>query len=322
MSENSHSVAIGAFILGALLIAVTTIIFIVGSGIGSGHERVVMVFDGSVKGLSVGAPVALRGVQIGQVTHINLILDSDNDELIMLVEADLDADNVQKRGSNPQELTEMLIERGMRAQLNTQSLLTGLLYVQLDFHPDTVIELPEIDSPYLQIPTIPTNLEKLSRQIDEIDFAQVASDLSDIATGLKSVITDEKFQTLPGEVNATFHSITALSEDIRSTLGRLEPGVNQLLANANNTLGTVDDNLPRLVTLVEEKLAVVESTLQNFDQTLKGVDNLIAEDSPTTYELNRALTELAEAGRALQLLAKTLEEQPEALLRGKNEDAP
>lgn len=322
MSENSHSVAIGAFILGALLIAVTTIIFIVGSGIGSGHERVVMVFDGSVKGLSVGAPVALRGVQIGQVTNINLILDGDNDELIMLVEADLDADNVQKRGSNPQELTEMLIERGMRAQLNTQSLLTGLLYVQLDFHPDTVIELPEIDSPYLQIPTIPTNLEKLSRQIDEIDFAQVASDLSDIATGLKSVITDEKFQTLPGEVNATFHSITALSEDIRSTLGRIEPDINQLLASANNTLGTVDDNLPRLVTLVEDKLAVVESTLQNFDQTLKGVDNLIAEDSPTTYELNRALTELAEAGRALQLLAKTLEEQPEALLRGKNEDAP
>ncbi|WP_116364805.1 MlaD family protein [Parahaliea mediterranea] len=322
MSENSHSVAIGAFILGALLIAVTTAIFILGNGIGSGQERVVMVFDGSVKGLSVGAPVALRGVQIGQVTDINLILDSDNDELIMLVEAVLDADNVQKRGSNPQELTEMLIERGMRAQLNTQSLLTGLLYVQLDFHPDTAIELPEIDSPHLQIPTIPTNLEKLSRQIDDIDFAQVASDLTAIATGLKSVITDEKFQSLPGQVNATFLSITELSEDIRQTLGRIEPNINQLLASANSTLVTVDDNLPRLVTLVEEKLDVVEASLQNFDRTLKGVDNLIAEDSPTTYELNRALTELAEAGRALQLLAKTLEEQPEALLRGKNEDAP
>lgn len=322
MSENSHSVAIGAFILGALLIAISTAVFIVGSGIGSSQERVVMVFDGSVKGLSVGAPVALRGVQIGQVTDINLILDSENDELIMLVEADLDADNVQQRGSNSNHFTETLIERGMRAQLNTQSLLTGLLYVQLDFHPNTSIELPEVDSPYLQIPTIPTNLEKLSRQIDQIDFAQVANDLQEIASGLKSVITNQEFQGLPAEIRATFNSVTALSENVRGSLQRVEPEIGTMLANANVTLDNVNESLPRIVGLVEEKLDVVEDSLLKFNRTLEGVDELIAEDSPTTYELNRALTELAEAGRALQLLAKTLEEQPEALLRGKTEDSP
>ena len=114
MSENSHSVAIGAFIIGALLIAVSIAVFIVGSGVGSNHERVVMVFDGSVKGLSVGAPVALRGVQIGQVIDINLILEEDRDNLIMQVVADLDDNNVQRRGKNSEELTEELIERGMR----------------------------------------------------------------------------------------------------------------------------------------------------------------------------------------------------------------
>ena len=70
MSEKPHTVAIGAFIVGALLIAISGLIFIGGSGFGSDRNKVFMVFDGSVKGLSVGAPVALRGVQIGQVTDI------------------------------------------------------------------------------------------------------------------------------------------------------------------------------------------------------------------------------------------------------------
>ena len=85
MSENNHTVAIGAFVIGAMLIAVTTIIFVLGTGFGSERSKVVMVFEGSVKGLTLGAPVALRGVQVGQVTDIELILDSETVDLIMLV---------------------------------------------------------------------------------------------------------------------------------------------------------------------------------------------------------------------------------------------
>lgn len=321
MSENTHSVAIGAFIVGALLIAVTTAVFIFGSGIGSSRARVVMVFDGSVKGLSVGAPVALRGVQIGQVTDINLILDSDNVDLIMIVEADLDADNIQYRGNGPEELTEELIARGLRAQLNTQSLLTGLLYVQLDFHPDSPLQLPDIDSPYTQIPTIPTELQKLSRQIEDIDFAQVASDLREIAAGLKTVITNDKFQALPDEMQATFRSVAALSDELRASVGQSGPRLNKVLDEAAGTLGALNAELPRVATLVEKNLEVVEDAMRAFEGAMTEVDSLVSADSPTTYELNKALRELALAGRALQLLAKTLEEQPEALLRGKSEDA-
>ena len=60
MSEKPHTVAIGAFVIGALLIAVTTVIFMLGTGIGGERSKVVMVFEGSVKGLNVGAPVGDR----------------------------------------------------------------------------------------------------------------------------------------------------------------------------------------------------------------------------------------------------------------------
>lgn len=322
MSENNHSVALGAFILGAILIAASVVVFIFGNGIGSQRERVVMVFDGSVKGLSVGAPVALRGVQIGQVTDINLVLDTDNDDLIMLVEADIDAETIQHRGATPEDLVGALVDRGMRAQLNPQSLLTGLLYVLLDFHPDSPAAVANIDSPYTQIPTIPTELQKISRRLEQIDFAQVASDLRAIASGLRTVITDEQFQQLPADMQATFQSVSALSEELRASVGDSGPRLNALLDSAAITLASINTQLPRLATVVETNLDVVQKAARSFEGAMTEIDRLASEDSPTTYELNKALRELAMAGRALQLLAKTLEEQPEALLRGKSEDSP
>ena len=76
MSEKPHTVAIGAFIVGALLISIVIVIFVLGSGLGQ-SEKIVMVFNGSVKGLNIGAPVAIRGVQVGQVTDIKIVLNKD-----------------------------------------------------------------------------------------------------------------------------------------------------------------------------------------------------------------------------------------------------
>ena len=161
MSDKPHTVAIGAFVLGALLIGITFVIFALGSNFGQTRETVVMVFDGSVKGLNVGAPVALRGVQIGQVTRVELMLNGDSLDLIMLVEAQVSGENIKRLGSDTKDVTDALIARGLRAQLKTQSLLTGLLYIQLDFHPDKPPVLADLKSEYTQIPTIPTEMDEL-----------------------------------------------------------------------------------------------------------------------------------------------------------------
>ena len=95
MSDKPHTVAIGAFVIGASLIAIATLLFLLGSGFGR-KETVVMAFDGSVKGLNVGAPLALRGVKVGEVTDIEVVLDSANANVIMVVEANFDADNIRR----------------------------------------------------------------------------------------------------------------------------------------------------------------------------------------------------------------------------------
>ncbi len=322
MSEKPHTVAIGAFVVGALLIALTTVIFVLGTGVGAQRDKVIMVFDGSVKGLSVGAPVALRGVQIGQVTDIELILDADTVELIMLVEAELNTENIRRRGDAEKDLTEELISRGLRAQLNTQSLLTGLLYVHLDFYPETPVNLVDIDTPYLQIPTIPTGLERLTREVEAIDIAKIARDVEATVEGINAFVTGEGFQALPAELRQTLASLNSLSDDLRAQLKTTGPRLDRALDDASDVLARTDAELSNISALVQTNLVTLEDAIGAFREAMTKVDGFVSPDSATTHELNRALREISNAGRALQALAKTLEAQPEALIRGKRGSGP
>jgi len=322
MSEKPHNVAIGAFVAGALLIAVTMVIFALGTGFGEQREKVIMVFDGSVKGLSIGAPVALRGVQIGQVTNIELMLDADAIELIMLVEAELSEKNIRRLGTNPDDVTDELIARGLRAQLRTQSLLTGLLYIQLDFHPDNEAILADVESPHLQIPTVPTDLQVLASKLEEMDLAQLADDVQGTLKGLSAFITSDAFQAIPAGAQASLDSINTLSEQLRQQLASTGPKLDKVLDDAATTITGANAELPRLSDLVQKNLGLLNQAISGFEQTMQSVDSLVSPDSPTTYQLNKALQELTRASRAIQALATTLEQQPEALLKGKNEDTP
>ena len=317
MSDKPHAVAIGAFVVGALLIAISVVLFFLGSGF-SDREKIIMVFDGSVKGLNVGAPVALRGVQVGQVTDIEIILDADTLELIMLVEADFRSDNIRRRGKSSADLTEELIQRGLRAQLNSQSLLTGLLYIQLDFHTGSKLVLADIDSPHVQFPTIPTDLERITRKLQDLDFGKLANNLESATEGINTLVNSTAFQSLPADAQATMHSLTALSEQLKSQLATSMPKVDAVLDGAATTVATANAELPKLAVLVRGNLAELNKAIASFEKTMNSVNGLVSPGSATTFQLNQALRELALAGRSLQLLAKTLEEQPEALLRGRS----
>lgn len=322
MSNTANHVSIGAFVLGAVIIAVAGILFVSGSGIGQDRTTVVMVFDGSVKGLSVGAPVALRGVEIGQISDIDLIFDADTIDIIMIVEAEIRKENIKRRGDAEGDFIEEMIARGLRAQLNTQSLLTGLLYVQLDFHPNSELVLADTESLYTQIPTIPTDLQRLSKEFESINFSQVAADLTSLSHGLKTFILNEDFQNMPRDLNRTLASVEIMSTALSKQLKTSGPKISALVDKATITLDAAKTEIPKLSQSAQVTLLNLDKALGKFNSAVSEIDHLVADDSSTRYELNRALHELALAGRAMQLLAKTLEEQPEALLRGKREEKP
>lgn len=317
MSEKPHTVAIGAFVAGAILIGLTTLLFVVGSGFGS-KEKVVMVFDGSVTGLNIGAPLAIRGAQVGQVTDIELILDTDSKELIMLVEADFEPGAIRRRGPINEDLIEALLERGLRAQLNTQSLVTGLLYIQLDFYPGSEIILRDIDSPYIQLPTVPTDLERITRKLQDIDFAGLAEDLGVVVEELRVVVGSPEFHALAPRATQALESMTDLSEELRAQLATSGPKVDKVLDETAGVVASANAGIPRLIERVETNLETVDNAVHAFETAMKNVRGLASEDSVTLFQLNEALEELSRAARSLQSLARTLEEQPEALIRGRS----
>jgi paraquat-inducible protein B len=319
MSEKQQTVAIGAFVIGASLIALVTLIYLLGTGFGK-KEKVVMVFDGSVKGLNVGAPLALRGVKVGEVTDIDLILDSAKTNVIMLIEANFDAENIHRKGIADVDLTEELISRGLRAQLNSQSLLTGLLYVELDFFPESALNLVDIDSPYLQFPTIPTNLERITKKLQDLDISKLTDELESISNGVNTLVSSKQFQALPADLASTLESVRELSAQMREQLATSGPKLDTVLDETAVTVANANSELPRLAKLIENNLATLNTAIVAFEQGMTGIDGLVSPDSPTLYQLNVALGEMTRAGRSLQAMANTLEAQPESLIRGKRGD--
>lgn len=321
MSDRSSNVMVGAFVVGAMIIITVGALFFAGGGLGGERRKAVMIFEGSLYGLTVGAPVALRGVTIGQVTDIDLILKRDTGEVTMAVEAEIDPSSMVLVGSASESITDELVHAGLRAQLNTQSLLTGLLYIQLDFFPNTEPDIKPFDSPHPQIPTIPTEFEQLREKLEEVDFGDIAENIDRIAQGMDNFLNSDDMQALPSTMRSALESLQETSETLNSMFGDNAERVARLLDEGGNTLETLNAELPQITGAIDGALLQLNGALSSADATLKSLEEASAPTSPTRRQLSQAMHELSLAARALRSLARSLEEHPEALLRGRQEES-
>jgi paraquat-inducible protein B len=261
-----------------------------------------LYFADSLRGLSVGAPVTILGLQAGEVTDVGFDVDPKTANLRGRVEVvayperliahlhaqqAATAESIAQRTEQRQAFFERLVEeRGLRAQLRTGSLLTGQLYVSLDFFPDA----PKAKVDWSQeTPVVPT----------------VPSTVTDVEAKITSVLA--KLDKLPYE---------AIGDDLKKSLESLD-----------KALRTVDRAVDHLDTKVtpELKPAIVElrRALATADRVLKNTDaTLLGKDAPGQQELRDALQEISSAARSVRVLSDYLERHPEALLRGKTGEKP
>ena len=304
MSKQANKTLIGAFVVGAVALAVAGVA-IFGSGkLFTKVNKYVLYFDGSIKGLSIGAPVIFKGVKIGSVTDIRVRIEGkvlDNIRTPVFIE--IEADRISKSSADPElqkfiataktgKVMEILVKRGMRAQLEVQSLVTGQLVVALDFHPDTPINLVGGDPKYMELPTIPSAMEEITKTIEELPL----KDLVD-----KAMLTVEGIERL---VN---------SPDLKGSISALH----ETLQNANKLVQNVDREVKPLMSSVEKTSEAASAALEQAEKSLALTENVLAEDSPTLNELNKALRDISAAARSISALADYLQRHPESLLRGK-----
>jgi paraquat-inducible protein B len=236
-----------------------------------------LYFDGSVRGLTVGAPVELQGIKIGEVTDVTLEFDWEKLAFRIPVLIETEPERIRFIGRETVDRKrgfDILVDKGLRAQLKTGSILTGQLLVGLDFHPNAPPAKVNWDGRYPELPTIPTPMEE-------------------ITSGMTRIV--EKLDTIPLE---------QIGRDLQKTM-----------ANLSKTTA----ELQKLVQKLDANVApAATATLEQAQTTLVKVDRLLKAESPTGYELKRALGELAEAARNISILVDYLERHPESLVFGKD----
>jgi paraquat-inducible protein B len=318
MAKRVSSTVIGAFVVSSFVVMIATLI-VAGSGrLFTKAHTFVCMFQGDLNGLKVGAPVKFRGVQIGSVAAIKLYLSPEEGRmrpgitaLWLPVIIDLDPSQITGRGGTGAALKqagfEEMIERGARAQLNVESLLTGLLYVDLDLHPKAPLNLVlEPGGRYREIPTVPTTMEAVQQQamaafakFEQIDFKALAASITDAANSIRELTSSPQFK-------ATLQSLKETTASLNTTIISIRGAVD----NVNGKIGPLAASL-------EKNSVEVNATLAQTRSTLVDLQSALDPGSPLAVHLNETLDQLTETSRSIGAFTDYLQRNPSAVIRGK-----
>jgi len=258
----------------------------------------VMYFTGSVRGLSPGAPVEFKGIRIGEVLDIRLEFDSEETSFRIPVLVELEPDRIINREQagvvSPEQTLATLVEKGLRARLQTGSLLTGQLFVELNLYPGSSLNLvADDDMPYPELPTIAGAFEAISQSItafvsklETIDIDAIGDSLVGLLEGTNKLINQPQHEQTVTDMQASFRSF-------RKILTNVEDGE------------------------MDQTIAAARNVLLNLDKTLDMVNEVLEPNAPLQYNVIKVTDELEETAKAIRSLVETIERRPNALIFGR-----
>ena len=343
MGKQASRTVIGAFVVGAIALAVAGVL-VFGSGkLLSKQARFVMFFDGSLKGLQVGAPVVMQGVKIGEVTDIYVMADPATLEFYTPVFVKIDPGKIRVAG---QETTtwktrkeeysdyQSLVKKGMKAQLALQSYVTGQLWIGLGLYPDKPVRLVGMIKDVPEIPTIPPTLEEFSKTIGELPVKQIVWKLDNVITGIDRLVNSPELQRTVVNLEKATGDIDRLVKRVDSQVEPLSSDVRRTLEEANKTLASAQGALAQTEKtlafkegvpgqIAENLLATLTSARSALDESRKAlvaVQDLTSQSAYLGYEADSTLEQVKSLSRSMRSLTDYLDRHPESLIRGKSPD--
>ena len=327
MGARGAAWRVGAFAVAGLA-ALATAVVLVGGRWFAAREQAVLSFQSSVYGLNAGAPVVLRGVRVGQVVAVGLA-PAGPQGLSMPVTAEFDREQlagVLGPAAAAGPLVPQLVAQGLVGRLATQSLLTGLLYVDLDLDPARRIAgaVPAAVAGLPRIPTEATRLQTLQAQLEGLDLAQIAS-------STRALLADAQGQKLLARAADALQSVQALARRVEAEVGPLARSTEATLAEARRQLarsGSAVDQAAIQVAAAASQVQALGGDIapaarslrqagEEITRTASVLREAAAEDSALRLGSERALQDLSRAARSLRELGDLLERHPDALLRGR-----
>jgi paraquat-inducible protein B len=314
---------VGAFVLGAIALAVGAILFFGGTRVFETTIKAVVFFQGSVAGLDVGGPVTFRGVRVGSVQRVELHLTPQGRATIPvtieLVPGQVVLEGGQMRKG--EEGLEQLIAAGLRAQLNLQSFVTGQLRVDLDFRPGTPAHLVKADTGGLpQIPALPSEFERIRQSLAEVPVQELAQNAQHTLAAVERLAA-RLDQALPPLLEGTQHSVDAATK----TLDTTTKAITQLQADLSHTLAELNGLVEDARGQVGARGAELSRVLQSADRAasqaqelLASVDSMTSPRSRLRGDLEATLRDLAASASSLRGFSREIERNPSLVLRGRS----
>lgn len=334
MAKEANRMILGGFVVIAFFLLIASIV-VFGSGrFFKKTDTYVLYFDGSIKGLNVGAPVLFQGVQVGSVSKIVLRAHREKLAVEIPVYIEIDPNRFMVVGkkseqSNSIKPMSILIDKGLRAELSMQSFITGQLLIELDFHPGTPINLKDTDPEYVEVPTIPSTTERIYQTLEEINFKAIAEKLENTLSGFDKLVNDP-------ELRDGIRSLRVSSDELRELMGKIAARMDPLIDNVQGTFGDTRKLVNNLDRNIQPMTDDLKKTIEHFDnlvreadaslvklsnkinKTLDKVGGVVSEDAPLVANMEDALRDLSAMANAIRQLVEYLEQHPESLIQGKS----
>ena len=314
MSKQASKTLIGAFVVGALALVVIGILLFGTGQFFSESKKYVLFFSGSVKGLNVGAPVSFRGVKVGQVTDIKARFDPRDYSMriavyikthpgwLTPVREGKPLNNIFPSFQQEKILQELVDKKGLRAQLQLQSLVTGLLKVEFDFYPDTPITLLGTDPSVPELPTIPSDMEKLQMTLtnfiakfEHLHIEELAKRLVDISEGIDRLVNSPQIEETVRSLDTTLKELQSFVRNLNTQVTPLSTGI-------------------------QESVKAATSALEQAQKTLENAQRVTSDHSGLRFQILEMMEQVTEAARSLRIMTDYLEQHPEAVVRGKGQN--
>ncbi len=337
---------IGSFVVGAIILTVAGLLFFGPGGFLTETRSYVIFFDSSVKGLNVGSPVRFRGVKIGQIKEINVRVSPRDYKFYIPVVIEIEPSRFKAEGTNQGILETIktsvqgddpmisLVKKGLRAQMQLDSLVTGQLYVNLDMLPNAPLILTDYPHEYPELPAITSSLEELTKTFEDIPLKELADKLIRSAEGFEKLINSPslhgalaKFDDTTAQLNhllknlneQLFPIVNSLKKTLQQsqvTIKNVDQNLEKTLLGANKTIAHIDSKIEPLTDEFNQAVQAVNAASVKAESAIQQIKGLSANDSQIMQQLSLTLQEVNNTARTVRYLTTELERDPQILLRG------
>jgi paraquat-inducible protein B len=327
MSKKINTTSIGLFIVTGVALGIIGLLLFSSSKMFSKSHDLIVYFNESLNGLNEGAPVKYRGVTVGSVKRVMARFNQAPTDNAMPVILEIEDNLVRRRlgdeagilfyaKTTDEKVRAERIKQGLRASLQTESLVTGVLYVDLRINPKAPPAVfHQLVKTYFELPSEPTQIQQLFENLGSLDIKSLQTNLNGLIIQLDTTVGQLKMGDINAGVTNLLASINRLvaDPDLTNAVASLRPTLEQFRELGAKLTRRVDP----LADSVTNSLAEANRALAEIRGAGENLRTMLAPDSPVRNDLDLALSQLAGAAQSISSLVDFLKEHPNALIAGR-----